>query len=33
MKPIEKLIEAIKEWIDQKPWEYAEVVKIIKGNE
>ena len=28
-KPIEKLIQAIREWISERPWEYAEVVNII----
>lgn len=29
MKPIEKLVQAIKEWISERPREYAEVVNII----
>ena len=29
MKPIEKLMQAIREWISEKPSEYAEVVNII----
>lgn len=29
MKPIEKLIQAIREWISERPWEYDEVVNII----
>ena len=29
MKPIEKLIQAIREWISEKPREYDEVVNII----
>ena len=34
MKPIEKLVQAIREWISERPWEYAEVVNIIvNGNE
>lgn len=29
MKPIEKLMQAIREWISEKPWEYDQVVNII----
>lgn len=29
MKPIEKLVQAIREWISEKPWEYDQVVNII----
>lgn len=29
MKPIEKLMQAIREWISERPWEYDEVVNII----
>ena len=29
MKPIEKLVQAIREWISERPCEYAEVVNII----
>lgn len=29
MKPIEKLMQAIREWISEKPLEYNEVVNII----
>lgn len=29
MKPIEKLMQAIREWISEKPCEYDEVVNII----
>ncbi len=29
MKPTEKLIQAIREWISERPWEYDEVVNII----
>ena len=29
MKPIEKLIQVIREWISEKPLEYDEVVSII----
>lgn len=28
-KPIEKLVQAIREWISEKPWEYTEAVNII----
>lgn len=28
-KPIEKLVQAIREWISERPWEYTEVVNII----
>lgn len=29
MKPIEKLMQAVREWISEKPWEYDQVVNII----
>ena len=29
MKPIEKLMQAVREWISEKHWEYDQVVNII----
>ena len=28
-KQVEKLVQAIREWISEKPWEYDQVVNII----
>lgn len=31
MKPIEKLMQAVREWISEKPWEYDQVVKVVNS--